>query len=143
MIRSPNRTRRIAKWGGVAVCVLIAVVWIVSIFHDFGFMDRHIMVGFDRGNIIAGQPPQWFGFADGSWAEEAPQFERYWLPTYFFGGAGSGVIIPLWLLLLLTFIPTFILWRRDRIPPGHCQRCGYDLTGNVSGRCPECGEAVG
>lgn len=22
--------------------------------------------------------------------------------------------------------------------PGHCS-CGYDLTGNVSGRCPECG----
>ncbi len=26
-----------------------------------------------------------------------------------------------------------------RIPPGHCQKCGYDLTGNVSGVCPECG----
>ena len=22
---------------------------------------------------------------------------------------------------------------------GLCQRCGYDLTGNVSGVCPECG----
>ena len=25
----------------------------------------------------------------------------------------------------------------------HCQRCGYNLTGNVSGRCPECGAATG
>ena len=25
---------------------------------------------------------------------------------------------------------------------GLCTRCGYDLTGNVSGRCPECGEHV-
>jgi uncharacterized RDD family membrane protein YckC len=24
-----------------------------------------------------------------------------------------------------------------------CQRCGYDLTGNVSGRCPECGTLAG
>ena len=24
-------------------------------------------------------------------------------------------------------------------PSGHCQSCGYDLTGNESGRCPECG----
>jgi len=23
--------------------------------------------------------------------------------------------------------------------PGHWQTCGYNLTGNVSGRCPECG----
>ena len=27
-----------------------------------------------------------------------------------------------------------------RFPPGHCQTCGYSLTGNVSGRCPECGK---
>jgi hypothetical protein len=23
-----------------------------------------------------------------------------------------------------------------------CTRCGYDLTGNLSGRCPECGERI-
>lgn len=28
---------------------------------------------------------------------------------------------------------------RDRIPPGHCKQCGYNLTGNTSGICPECG----
>jgi predicted Zn-ribbon and HTH transcriptional regulator len=41
-------------------------------------------------------------------------------------------------------IPTAILFRRDRrrFPPSHCQRCGYDLTGNMSGVCPECGLAV-
>jgi hypothetical protein len=26
---------------------------------------------------------------------------------------------------------------------GQCPQCGYDLTGNVSGVCPECGEATG
>lgn len=31
---------------------------------------------------------------------------------------------------------------RRRPPPGHCVSCGYDLTGNVSGRCPECGASV-
>ena len=31
-------------------------------------------------------------------------------------------------------------WRRRR--KGLCLKCGYDLTGNVTGRCPECGEAV-
>jgi len=24
-------------------------------------------------------------------------------------------------------------------PPGHCRTCGYNLRGNVSGVCPECG----
>jgi len=24
------------------------------------------------------------------------------------------------------------------VPPGHCRECGYGLTGNVSGVCPEC-----
>jgi len=32
--------------------------------------------------------------------------------------------------------------RKDRIAQGFCVACGYDLTGNDSGRCPEYGEAV-
>jgi len=27
-------------------------------------------------------------------------------------------------------------------PPGHCRRCGYNLHGNKSGRCPECGKLI-
>jgi hypothetical protein len=27
--------------------------------------------------------------------------------------------------------------------PGKCPKCGYDLSGNVSGICPECGTRVG
>jgi hypothetical protein len=30
-------------------------------------------------------------------------------------------------------------YRPPYIPPLACRRCGYDLTGNVSGVCPECG----
>ena len=29
----------------------------------------------------------------------------------------------------------------DRRDAGRCTRCGYDLTGNVSGVCPECGRS--
>ena len=32
--------------------------------------------------------------------------------------------------------------RAARMASGHCGKCGYDLTGNVSGRCPECGETA-
>jgi len=52
--------------------------------------------------------------------------------------------VPMLAVFALIAVPTAWLWWRDRrrIPPGHCQKCGYNLTGNVSGRCPECGTAI-
>lgn len=49
--------------------------------------------------------------------------------------------VPLWILFLLVALPTtYLLWTaRRRFPGGCCHRCGYDLTGNTSGACPECG----
>jgi uncharacterized paraquat-inducible protein A len=32
--------------------------------------------------------------------------------------------------------------RRARAKAGLCSRCGYDVTGNTTGRCPECGQTV-
>ncbi|MGD8452221.1 MAG: hypothetical protein PVJ57_10420 [Phycisphaerae bacterium] len=43
----------------------------------------------------------------------------------------------------LTLRRLHLAWRRRRAPrfaPGHCRECGYDLTGNVTGVCPECGK---
>lgn len=34
----------------------------------------------------------------------------------------------------------FRQWRKYK--PGHCLSCGYNLTGNTSGVCPECGEKI-
>jgi hypothetical protein len=50
--------------------------------------------------------------------------------------------------LLLAFVlgVPFLVARRDtanRRQPGHCKDCGYNLTGNVSGVCPECGTEIG
>jgi hypothetical protein len=64
------------------------------------------------------------------------------------GGAGSqyrDVHVPCWFLVVAGSIASAIwLWRRWHQPlgPGHCQACGYNLTGNVSGVCPECGGVV-
>lgn len=60
---------------------------------------------------------------------------------------GQHVRIPFWWLSALLFIyPGIVLVRtlrvrRNRIE-GHCRKCGYNLTGNVSGRCSECGAAI-
>ncbi len=50
------------------------------------------------------------------------------------------VVLPLYALFLAVAIPTLLVWRfgHKRVKPGHCA-CGYDLRGNVSGVCPECG----
>jgi hypothetical protein len=57
----------------------------------------------------------------------------------------DGIRFPHWILaMLFAFVPfvRYMARRRGRSPlRGHCGRCGYNLTGNVSGTCPECGAA--
>ena len=72
------------------------------------------------------------------------------LPSYEVMPAGHGtaakfhiIEIPHWLTNLVAWSLFFFFWRKARKPPtGHCQQCGYDLTGNESGACPECNTAV-
>jgi len=45
-------------------------------------------------------------------------------------------------LCYLAILAVWLWYPSDRHSPGHCQTCGYDLTGNESGRCPECGTEV-
>ncbi len=70
----------------------------------------------------------------------------YWFRFYWLRSAASidHRAIVLWCLLIAPCLPVVYLWLRlRRIPaPGRCRRCGYDLTGNVSGTCPECGTGI-
>ncbi len=37
----------------------------------------------------------------------------------------------------------YLIMGKMRLPPlGHCKACRYDLTGNESGVCPECGTEI-
>lgn len=53
----------------------------------------------------------------------------------------STLIVPVTLPFLLGVIGAVLLIRppRGRVAARPCPKCGYDLTGNVSGVCPECG----
>jgi hypothetical protein len=58
------------------------------------------------------------------------------------GFSSREVSWPVWPLAAATVLPTWLLsqLRRERLPRGCCTNCGYSLTGNTSGRCPECGQ---
>ena len=55
------------------------------------------------------------------------------------------LIVPCWMpVAALGAVVACLFWRHSRaIPPHCCQNCGYDLTGNTSGTCPECGGKMG
>jgi hypothetical protein len=46
--------------------------------------------------------------------------------------------IPYWSLLALLSPLVVLYGGKRRHPDGLCPACGYSLTGNVSGACPEC-----
>ncbi|MHC4444904.1 MAG: hypothetical protein ACYTBZ_14425 [Planctomycetota bacterium] len=74
----------------------------------------------------------------------APETFTRWLPSFDLVGATKTFVVPLWIPLLFAILATaaFFWWYPRLIPAGHCQHCGYNLTGNVSGVCPECGEGI-
>lgn len=57
-------------------------------------------------------------------------------------GLGTAIVIGLVLIFLAACIPPRRRAKPSKHPPGHCRSCGYDLTGNVSGVCPECGSQI-
>jgi hypothetical protein len=176
-----SRTRRVLKWTGTLVCVLILGVWVCSgwclvrlgvvggIIRTFaggpripnphesikigggGFSVTYIPLSLredfarqhtsekDRPEEL---PPFYF---ESHFADAGGPYFWMWLPSFYTVGTFQRTInVPCWIPFVLLAVPTALLWYRARrpIPPGHCQKCGYDLTGNVSGRCPECGTPV-
>jgi len=141
-----NRVRRVMKWAGLLACILVLIAWVSSVFVSYvPYSNRRVVVGFSRGGIAytkvtnqqAARPPRHFYWQ--------PKFRGIqWIPkinVHIYAGYYS--FLPMWCPFLSFTIPTYILWRRDRRhPKGHCQKCGYDLTGNESGICPECGSKI-
>ncbi len=85
------------------------------------------------------------------WEPELDRFDRTWLivpdvrlRTGGLQHIGISVLTPTSMLL---FVGAGIYyWRRARrgwvLGPHMCRVCGYNLTGNVSGICPECGTPI-
>ena len=143
----PNRFARFVFRMGVTVCVLIATLSAVSIRWQFGVTVSGVVVSIAGAGVLVypatqGTPA---AFLEPNIGNFVP-----WILTYVSPGGSvpAGIMprgwtlrgYPLWMPFVGALIPAVIAWKRLRRPlPGHCRKCGYDLTGNTSGTCPECG----
>ena len=127
-----------------ATCVLLAVLWttshVVTITYygsnvHFRLADGTVSVNIDQQQIMQ---TGWWGKG---WSVQRGPVSFINYGGYF--SWRSGLImanLPLGALLIVLLVPTIVLARPDRRAwIGHCKRCAYDLTGNISGVCPEYG----
>jgi hypothetical protein len=147
-----SRIRHAVKWVATLGSVVLVMIAVITCWAWTSFVtESHSWVlGVQVGAVTvvhakpAGFLPhlerglafRWTQFSFDDWSQFA-----LW-PKYDWRSRIRHASVPLWLPLVIMAVPTGTLWWLDRrrIPPGHCQKCGYNLTGNVSGRCPECGE---
>ncbi len=159
--------RQVGKWAGLGVCLVVLGVGVVSSTHARAttLCDRSWVEGVAANGAIVlfwescGEPPEpqsyhIFGHPPIN-RRQAGRLLEFWFTDWSRGSgtrlpridcdtAGGLIIMPLWIPFVVVALPTAMLWWRDRrrTPPGHCRTCGYNLTGNVSGVCPECGLAI-
>lgn len=162
-MRPPSRPRRILKWTGAAACAVIFAAWAFSYHTQITYTEadwRWVLSTAD-GNVELYVGGQRVGAGHLGWHTDPSPRQDFSISKlfqfstpgsfelYFGTGVPTGAKlsrIPFWCVALLTAIPTAWLWRRDRRliscspDPLLCVRCGYDLTGNTSGVCSECGE---
>jgi hypothetical protein len=150
----------LASAGSLLLALAVAVLWVRSyLVHDAALLRwRGRLVGVDS---TAGQ----FVVADdvARAGRRAPAVR--WRSEGFVVPYGASVplalvrvqvnrvangrlwVFPQWPLVAAAALPPALgvvrrRRRRARAVPGACRNCEYDLTGNVSGVCPECGTQV-
>jgi len=147
MSRRPSVLEETIKWGMLVISCTLFLASGTVFRQNRGYIydNRVFTVILLDGIVDCGQGGFGIGFGTVESAELEPK--PYWrilwdwfgLPTIMSG----RVILPLGLPSLLCGGLTVWLFGRNRpLPAGHCQRCGYDLRTNVSGRCPECGTPI-
>lgn len=138
------RVRRALKWAGVLLCAVILVAWLISVRYWVHWVAEdhsgEYMLASGKLTYIPSSPPS-LGFRGFMYIRRRPAEKG--TPWWTTRVTRTHFLIPLaWPFLIIVAPTALLFWRdRHRIPPGHCQSCGYDLTGNESGVCPECGTA--
>ncbi len=136
-----RRLRTFTLWAGTLLCVLIIVLFVVS-----GWWEIALPGPTSRGPsliLMAGTAMIVHDYMAVTLV--SADTHSFGLSRWNWWGVGLYPIIhlPLYAVFLAVAVPTLLVWRfwPKPVKPGHC-RCGYDLTGNTSGVCPECGVEV-
>ncbi len=83
-----------------------------------------------------------------AWGRSGQMYGGYMRPVIYLPHVVAiplAAALPLYFVLACRYGPLFWWLPLKRMltqKPGHCRRCGYNLTGNTSGVRPECGTAV-
>ena len=91
----------------------------------------------DAGTLCDGFPQPWYNAFEPSLTRPTPTSWNLYIQIRPWLFVLLGLIYPLYVFAVLPFV---IRGRRKR--KGLCIHCAYDLTGNTSGVCPECGKGV-
>jgi predicted RNA-binding Zn-ribbon protein involved in translation (DUF1610 family) len=133
--------RQWTAWITVDAWVVIALAWVLSKWFIFSLSIGVFYMCLAQGQFrVDNTWPIYLDAAPELKANPAKTF--YWnfslqLEPYF------ALALPLWIpLAILIPLAVWLFRRAYHTPPAVCRSCGYDLTGNVSGECPECGTAV-
>lgn len=81
-----------------------------------------------------------FGCAEGVREMSVSYYAHYWA-QYSPAAHASAAAVMGGCVLVITVV-TICFPSRKPPPSGHCVHCGYNLTGNESGVCPECGKGI-
>lgn len=133
------------KWGfrvSVAVFILSAAAFTFASRYLCGYSKRPVIVGAGYGALYV---QVWQGGRTGTgwfFDKTPPPANIVFWPAILVETLLFVLYVPLWMIaavgvaLMIYFRP-----KRGRTL-GHCSRCDYDLTGNESAVCPECGTPV-
>ena len=137
-----NRPRlfKFLRWASITICALAVTVSILNLRYSirfwlggehrldlqgmrlgFGKMLNHYPVQISVG---APQPAKWLPYYRST-------FNVYW---------SWYAAVPYWIILVIA--GALVAATHRRTEPGHCRKCDYNLTGNESGVCPECGTKI-
>lgn len=119
----------------LALALLSTSLFLYSRYCDVGYVHSGWTAGVAEGCILAGTSWHKDGWV---WSNRGAPKTR-WIPQL--EGAGRILVIPLWIPGTIAIGALIHLQRRERLRRrlGWCPSCDYDLTGNISGTCPECG----